>query len=345
MSLVTLRRYCGRARHLAQGWLLPGMLLIALPLSARTVRIYVTNSAGDNVHVIDPETDKVVQVIEGIEVPHDVNFSRDGSQVYVSNESENVLDVVDQKSGKIIKKVALSGRPNMIAVTKDGGRVFVAIRSAPGALDIIDSTSLERVRSIPIKPVHDVYLTPDGKYMVAGSQEAKLLTVIDVQTEKPVWEINFDNEVRTMAFETGRGGLTRRIFVNTSLLHGFEVVDFAKRKVVATIRLPDEPGGGRTRDTSPSHGMGVAPDNKTLWVDSKYADGVFVYSLPDLKLLGHALTGEAPEWLTFTPDGKKVYVSALGDNAVSAIDAKTLREVARIPVGQAPERNNTLVLP
>ncbi len=181
--------------------------------------------------------------------------------------------------------------------------------------------------------------------MVAGSQEAMLLTVIDVQTEKPVWEINFDSEVRTMAFETGRGGSTRRIFVNTSNLHGFHVVDFAERKVVAKIMLPDKPSDGKTRDASPSHGMGVAPDNKTLWVDSKYADGVFVYSLPDLKLLGHALTAEVPEWLTFTPDGKKVYVSALGDNAVSAIDVKTLREVARIPVGQAPERINTLVLP
>ncbi len=130
MSLVTLRKYCGRARQLARGWVLPGMLLIALPLSERKVLIYVTNSAGDNVHVIDAETDRVVQVIEGIEVPHDVNFSRDGSQVYITNESENVLDVVDQKSGKITKKVALSGRPNTLAVTKDGGRIFVAIRSA-----------------------------------------------------------------------------------------------------------------------------------------------------------------------------------------------------------------------
>ena len=35
-------------------------LLLALPLAAGTVRIYVTNSAGDNVHVIDPATNQVV---------------------------------------------------------------------------------------------------------------------------------------------------------------------------------------------------------------------------------------------------------------------------------------------
>ena len=343
MRSVNMKRYFGPLRHL---WFLPGMLVMALPLSAGTVRIYITNSAGDTVDVIDSVADKVVQRIEGTEAPHDVNFSRDGSRVYVSIEAEGVLDVFDQRTGNIIKKISLSGRPNVLAVTKDGGRVFVAIRSEPGALDVIDTASLERVRSIPMKGgIHDVYLTPDGKYVVAGSVEGKLLTVVDVQTEKPVWELNFDNGVRTMAFERGPDGSTRRIFVNTSNLHGFEVVDFAERKVVAKVKLPDEPSGGKTRDIDPAHGMGVAPDNKTLWANSKYADAVFVYSLPDLKLLGHVLTGEVPEWLTFTPDSKKVYISNGGDNTVSAIDTKTMKEVARIPVGQFPERNNTLVLP
>ena len=38
--------------------------------SDRKVRIIQTNSAGDNIHVIDPETNKVVGVITGIEVNH-----------------------------------------------------------------------------------------------------------------------------------------------------------------------------------------------------------------------------------------------------------------------------------
>jgi len=89
-------------------------------------RIYVTNSAGDSVTVVDPVTNKVVQVIAGIEVPHGVNFSRDGKQVYISNETDGVLDVVDQKTGKIINKVHLSGHPNNIAVTNDGATSWYA---------------------------------------------------------------------------------------------------------------------------------------------------------------------------------------------------------------------------
>ena len=51
-----------------------------------------------------------------------------------------------------------------------------------------------------------------------------------------------------------------------------------------------------------------------------------------------------PEWLTFTPDSKRVYVAAAGDNAVFVIDVKTMKEVARIPVGQVPKRNATAIL-
>ena len=32
------------------------LALAALPASADTVRVYITNSAGDNIHVIDPAT-------------------------------------------------------------------------------------------------------------------------------------------------------------------------------------------------------------------------------------------------------------------------------------------------
>src|SRR5579863_747908 len=75
-------------------------LLIALPLAAATVRIIQTNSAGDDVSIIDPATNKVVGTIHGIEVNHGAAFAPDGSRYYISNEGESTLDVVDQKTLK-----------------------------------------------------------------------------------------------------------------------------------------------------------------------------------------------------------------------------------------------------
>jgi len=326
---------------------------------APSVQIYVTNSASDTIDGVDPATNRVVQVIHGIELPHGIVFSPDGTRIYLSNEAESVLDVVDRKSGDILQKIPLSGHPNNITITKDGGRVLVGIRAQPGFVDVIDTGSFKRLKSIPVDgAVHNIYVTPDGKYAVSGSLENKVATIIDLQTEKAAWTVKFQSGVRPMAFETNADGSTRRIFVELSGLHGFAVIDFARREQVAQIKLPDQPGGfgiAEGRLGVPSHGIGVAPDGKSLWINSTLANAVFEYSLPDLQLVGHAQllevqplgrarSGAVPEWITFTPDSKRMYVSDSAAQCVSVIDTGTLKEVAIIPVGEVPKRMNTLVL-
>ena len=71
------------------------LTLAASPASADMVRIYQTNSGGDDVNVIDPATNKTVGYLKGVEAAHGVTGSPDGSRIYVSNESESTLDVFD----------------------------------------------------------------------------------------------------------------------------------------------------------------------------------------------------------------------------------------------------------
>src|SRR5689334_599985 len=160
------------------------VLLFVLPLTAKTVRIIQTNSAGDDVCIIDPSTNKVVGVIHGIEVNHGVAVAPDGSRYYISNEGETTLDVVDSKTLKVTRRISLSGHPNNIAISKDGRRVYVSIAVAPGAVDVIDPAAQEKVKSIPVNgAVHNTSVTPDGRYAVAGSIPSKTITVIDTQSE------------------------------------------------------------------------------------------------------------------------------------------------------------------
>jgi YVTN family beta-propeller protein len=63
-----------------------------------------------------------------------------------------------------------------------------------------------------------------------------------------------------------------------------------------------------------------------------------------VKLIGSLEVGKRPDWLTFTPDSKTVYVASEGTNTVSAIDIVSKKEVARIKVGESPKRNITAVL-
>jgi YVTN family beta-propeller protein len=322
------------------------LLLLSLPLMAGSVRVWQTNSAGDEVDVIDPVSNKVVLKVKDIEVPHGVTFSPDGKRAYISCEAEKTVWETDTKTGKLIRKAPLSGHPNNIAISKDGKHLFVAIVQAPGAVDVVDTESMQRIKTIPTKGgIHNTYVTPDGRYAIAGSIVGKMLTVIDPNSLTIAWEIPFDLGVRPIAFEKNADGSTHRMFVQLSGYDGFAVVDFDAHKEIRRIANPHEPGGGHAEGGAPSHGIGITPDGKELWVNSSPNNGIFVYSLPDLKVTGYVATGEVPDWVTFTPDGKRIFVANSGSNSVSIIDTASRKEVARVPVGEVPKRNGTVVTP
>ena len=321
---------------------------LSLTAAFGQVRIIQTNSGGDNIHLIDPATNAVVGEIKGVPINHGAAASRDGSRLYFSSEADRTLNVVDGKTFATIKKIPLSGRPNNIFISPDSRHVYVAIVSEPGAIDVVDTASNERIKSIATKGgMHNVYVTPDGKYVVGGSIAGRHMAVIDAKTGEHAWSL-FEEGVRPLTFETNPDGSTKRIFLQLSNVHGFAIVDFQQRKEVGRVILPEIPAEKRDAgpfNGSPSHGIGVAPDGKTLWVNSRPNGQVYAYSLPDLKLLGGVPVGPRPDWLTFTPDSKMVYVATEPSNTVTAVDAVARKEVTRIKVGERPKRNITAVLP
>ena len=359
------------------------------------------NYASDHIDVIDLVTKKVVQAINGIPKPADRIFSHDGSRAYVTSvTTEHNLYVVETKTGKIIDKVQLSGRPNRPAIAKDGKKVYVAIRDpgpavpiakAPvegldfnfddkrrwakngGAVDIVDTTSLKVVKTIPTSgPLHNCWLTPDGKYVVCDSPEGQNVAVVDLQTEKLAWEtpvkgpeskstVFRHGDAQSMSVEAGPDGSTNRITVEIRGLRGFAVIDFKTRKQVKIVTFPDQPNGFISNANEPhTHGDVLSPDSKVRWVASQDANAIFIYSIPDDKLLGHVSlpefnAAEHPSFkaaghsnpaigcntgdLDFTEDGKKVYAVCNPGFGISsfvfAVDVKSLKVVDRIPLNKA----------
>jgi YVTN family beta-propeller protein len=316
--------------------------------AGRHARIIQTNSAGDNVHIIDPSTNTVVGVISGIEAGHGAGAAPDGTRIYISDEAESTLDIIDAKTLAILKKVPLSGHPNNMAVSKDGRRVYVGIIQEPGGVDVVDTASMQRVKTIPTQgTIHNAYVTPDGRYVVAGSIAGATINVIDAATEQPAWTLKMDLGIRPMTFSWNADGSTKWIFAQLTGLNGFAVVDFATRKEIKRISNPDLPPGKMTvpEGSDPSHGMAVTADGKTLVVCSRLNNYLYSYALPDLKLLGSAeLGGKGAGWVTLTPDGKSAYVANPVTNDVSVVDVASMKEVARIPVGFVPKRNTTALL-
>jgi YVTN family beta-propeller protein len=352
-----------------------GIVLCAVSFSLRAapnpkLRIIQTNSAGDNIHIIDPATNKVVGEIKGIEASHGIAAARDGSRIYVSEEAQKTLDVVDGKTLEVIKRIPLSGGvPNLIALTPDGRWIYVAIRATwddvshfpqikakeNGGVDVIDTSTLQNVKTIPIRGgIHDLNVTPDGKYVVGGVARdtvppANMMSVIDTRTNEIAWTLSIKPSPSPMAISANPDGSTKWVFAQVGgEFNGFAVVDFATHEEIKRIKNPDIAPEQQNHFGPPSasHGIAVTSDQKTLLVNSRLNSVLYAYSLPDLKLLGGApLNGKGASWLTITPDDKTAYVANEQSNNVSVVDIKSMKEIATIPVGFVPARNITWILP
>jgi YVTN family beta-propeller protein len=344
------------------GALLAATMLAGLaPAGAADVRIVQTNSRDDVIHLIDPETQTIVGTIEGVPVNHGAAASPDGRRLYFSSEAKEALVVVDAATFEHIAEIPLSARPNNITISKDGKYVYVGIMGAVGGssfggVEVIDAEALQSVDFIETRSrVHNIYVTPDGRWLVGSTFGGTAnMPVYDLETGELAWSLypprndSAMEGVRPIAFETNPDGSTRRAFVQISNFHGFTVVDWATHEEVTRVELPEIPEAERDPgpfNDAPAHGIGVSPDQQTLWVCSRLNHRVYAYALPGLDYLGEVQVGSHPDWVTFTPDSRFVYVANGGGDDVSVIDIASRAEVARIAVGSAPKRNATLVTP
>jgi YVTN family beta-propeller protein len=345
-----------RARRFLNAAATGGALVLAGTGLADDTRIIQTNSRDTVIHLIDPATQEIVGEIGDIPIPHGVAAAPDGSRLYVSSEAKNTLDVIDGETFERIAEIPLSARPNNISIGRDGRYIYVGIMDGEGGIDIIDTTTLENARHIDTgSRVHNTYVTPDGRYFVAGTFGGERnLMVYDAETDELAWSLFEPRNdsplegVRPIAFQTRSDGSTDRLFVQISDFHGFVVVDFDTGTELRRIELPDVPEDQRDPgpfNAAPAHGIGVAPDGETLWVCSRLNSHVYAYSVPDLEYLGGVATGNHPDWLTFSPDSRFVYVANGGSDDVSIIEIATLEEVVRLDVGSSPKRNIAAVLP
>src|SRR5215813_15195605 len=107
-----------------------------------TPRVYVTNSKGDDVTIIDPATMKAIGSIKVGENPHGIIASPDRRTLYISVEGTDELVSVDIATNKVTSRVKVGRAPNEVSITKDGRKVFVPLRN-DNALDVVDTSTMK----------------------------------------------------------------------------------------------------------------------------------------------------------------------------------------------------------
>ena len=114
-------------------------------------------------------------------------------------------------------------------------------------------------------------------------------------------------------------------------LLGFEVGDLKAGKMIHRITVPGFSKGTVKRHGCPSHGVGLTPDEKEVWVTDGANNRMHVYDLTTMspavppKYITSIELRDQPGWITFTLDGKFAYPST-GD----VIDVATRQIVARL---------------
>ena len=325
------------------GWSMFGVLLVfACAWSAKSsavadFKLYVGNSRGDDISIIDMSSLKVTGDIKAGERVHGVCLQSDGRRLFVTVETDQTLRIIDTASQRTIGTVKVSGRPNQCAATPDGKYVAVPIRDGD-RVDIVDVAQQKIVKNLPIKEPHNALNTGSNRYIYVSSMGSHEVDLIDLEKMDFVYHIPVGGRPRP--YTVSSDGKT--MYVAVADLHGFVIVDIPSQKVIDRVEIPAEHATLKklqyeTQDTL-THGLALSPDGSELWVSSLKDDAMYIYDIKTKKVTGRVNTGEGPNWIVFTPDGKYACISNAETDDVSIIDAKTRREVTRVKVGKVPKR-------
>jgi YVTN family beta-propeller protein len=318
-------------------WL--AMAIVTLTAAAasstdRVTRLYVTNSLGDNITVIDLKTFKVVRDIKVGEQVHGLCAPADGRRLFTTIEAEDRLKVIDTATGSVVDAISLTGRPNQCASTPDGRFVGVPIRDRD-SVDIVDTTLRRVVKTLPVKMPHNCYNAGNNEDMFVSSMGDREINRIDLKKMDYIQKIPVGGIPRPYAVSRDE----KVLYAALTDLHGFVIASIPDRKVIGRVELPAAPPLRCALEPhTPTHGLELSPDGKELWVTSLADAGVYVYEVETKKLSQEIPTGKCPNWVAFSPDGKYCFVSNSESDDCSIIDSQTRQEVARIRVGKGPKR-------
>ena len=296
--------------------------------------LYVDNSLGDDISVVDLGTLKVVDTIKVGNQPHALCAPADGRRLFTTIESENNLKIIDTLTGKITATIPVTGKPNECASTPDGRYVGVPIRDGD-TLDIVDTQQKKVVKVLPVKTPHNCFNTGNNNDIYVSSMGSNEIEVVDLKKMDYSARIPTGGIPRPYAVSTDE----KRLYTALTNLHGFTIADIPSRKVIERVELPPAPPLDCPLEVNtPTHGLALSPDDKQLWVTSLADGGIYVYDIATKKTSPLIHVGKCPNWVAFSPDGKYCAVSNSDTNDCSIIDAHTHREVARVKVGKGPKR-------
>jgi DNA-binding beta-propeller fold protein YncE len=190
---------------------------------------------------------------------------------------------------------------------------------------VVDALSGDIIKKIVTNSgAHNTVYARDGKFAYLAGLKSPLLRIADTRTHEVTREVGpFGNFVRPFTVN-GAGTLC---FVNINGLLGFEIGDLTTGKMLHRVEVAGFNKGPVKRHGCPSHGVGLTPDEKEIWVTDATNRRLHLYDatvMPPKPMTNITLRDE-PGWVTFSIKGDLAYPST-GE----VIDTRTKKIIATL---------------
>ena len=293
--------------------------------------VYFSRPSFADVVAINLKTEQIVwrTKIDGYRADH-MAISDNGRRLLVSASTARVIDVIDTRSGAITGRIPSGDSPHENNFSSDGKLIYHAsIGTVYTDTDdpLLDSTKGERVFEIIDARTLEVLKTIDMGVKLAEAGYPSMSAA-----------------VRPMALSPNE----RYVYFQVSFFFGIVQYDLINDQVVAVLNLPLGAAQGLDRTQylldSAQHGLAMNPQGTKLCVAGTMSGYAATVTRNPFRLQRTFTVGRVPYWSQSSADGRYCFVSVAGDDRVAVISYNTGREVARITVGDHPQRMRTGVI-
>ncbi|GAB3963240.1 hypothetical protein GCM10028805_65950 [Spirosoma harenae] len=242
--------------------------------------------------------------------------------IYISTlEAIQCIDLVTEKT---LWEKEYEGGVDRISISPDG-KIIYAPSLEKGHWNVVDAKTGDMITKIVTNSgAHNTIYGVDGKEVYMAGLKSTMLNVADTKTHTVSRQVGpFGAEIRPFTVN----GSQTLVYVNVNGLLGFEVADLVTGKFLHRVVVQGWNVGEVRRHSCPSHGIGLTPDEKELWVCDGHNLRLHVFDntvMPPVQKTTIALK-DMPGWITFSLDGKYAY-PATGE----VIDVKTRKIVANL---------------
>ena len=228
------------------------------------------------------------------------------NSIYISTIES--LQRIDLTTDKLVWEKKFEGGCDRMSVSPDG-KIMYLPSFENTFWNVVDCATGDVIKKITVnKRAHNTIFAPSGKNVYLDDIASSWLYVADPKTHTLVNKVGpFANNVRPFTIN----GKENLVFVTVDSLLGFEVGDLNTGAKLAHVEVQGWNKGPVRRHGNPSHGIGLTPDEKELWLADGYNMRAHVFNAqaPYQQLTTIPLQ-DMPGWIVFSMDGKYVYPSS-----------------------------------